>query len=481
MNRSGSVWRAVVMLAITTATVGGAQSATSPVRTPISTTSISSGTDTIHLDLPGSVRTALENATAIQIGADSVRFSAISLLESYGRFLPSLTTTVGAFSEAGNTLLSSTSLAPADAQFYGFGTQLSAGVNLFNGYRDREHAKASVALHTAALDGFDRVRQQVAFDVSQAFFQVVLDRRLRDVAAANLDLSRARQGQLEEQVRAGTRAPPDLYRQQAQVSADEFALIDAQNRVDTDGRSLLLRLRVDPTRPYTIIEPLPDTTLLSADSLRPDDLVARALRVRPDITAQMNRTDADQHEMTAARGGTLPKVALRFDAAVSGRIFDREMVRGVDQLTVPQRSIFDQLGNQWTRALTLGVSWDVFDNYRARLDIERATVSLDRDRLATDDLRLRVATQVQQALGDYRAAEQKLKTTAAGLESAQQAFDAVQGRFDVDLATFVDVLSAQTTLTQARALREQAVANMALQKTVLRYAVGDLVIPNPTD
>jgi outer membrane protein TolC len=49
----------------------------------------------------------------------------------------------------------------------------------------------------------------------------------------------------------------------------------------------------------------------------------------------------------------------------------------------------------------------------------------------------------------------------------------VQGRYDVGLASVVDVLTAQTSLTQARALREQSLAFMALQKAVLRYAVGD--------
>ena len=99
-------------------------------------------------------------------------------------------------------------------------------------------------------------------------------------------------------------------------------------------------------------------------------------------------------------------------------------------------------------------------------------VATDRDRLGIEDLRLRIGSEVQTAIGNYRTAEQKLLATKVGLDAAQLAFDAVQGRFEVGLASVVDVLTAQTALTQARALREEAVENMALQKAVLRYAAG---------
>ena len=121
---------------------------------------------------------------------------------------------------------------------------------------------------TRRREGLDRAKQQVAFDVAQAFYQVVLDRRLAAVAEANLALSTARDSQIEEQVRVGTRAPPDLYRQQAQQKADEVVVIDANNRTTTDIAALLNRLRLDATRPYVIVEPDADTARLAPEELR---------------------------------------------------------------------------------------------------------------------------------------------------------------------------------------------------------------------
>ena len=428
--------------------------------------------DTLQLDLGRAAQIAMQNATQIQLSSDTLRLSGIAVLESYGRFLPSLKTTVGAFNDDGTSLLSATSLVPANAQFYGLGYSLSAGVNLFNGYRDRDHLRAMVQTRSAAFSSFDRALQQVSYDVTQSYFQVVLDRRLVNVAQANLDLSTTREKQIGEEVTVGTKAPPDLYRQQAQARADEVAVIDAQNRERDDEAALLRRLEVDPLKPFTLAEPPVDTTAIPADSLHVDQLVANAVRARPDLTAAHYREQADQNELEAAHGELLPKLDLQFDYLTNTRIYGHEIVNGINQLTTQQQSLGHQLGSQGLGQVQLGLSWDVFDNYRARLDEQRAAAAQDRDHMATKDLQLRINSEVQQAVGDYMAAGQKLSSTAAGLAAAQEAYDAMQGRYDVGLATFVDVISAQATLTNARSLREQALINFALQKAVLRYVTG---------
>ncbi len=435
--------------------------------------------DTLRLDLNRSIELALQNATPVQLGTDTVRLSGIALLESYGRFLPNIQTSVGSFDQRGLSLLSGTALTAADAQFYGMQYTLSASVNLFNGFRDREHMRSMLSARDAASNSLDRARQQVSFDVAQAYYQVVLDRRLASVAQSNLALSKAREDQLAEQVRVGTKAPPDLYRQQAQARADEVAVIDANNRVDNDENALLIRLRIDPQQSHAFIEPTPDTTRLAAADLNLTTLNSQAQRVRPDLLAARNRITTDHHDMEAAHGEYLPQIALRFDYIGAGRVFGREIVDGKDQLTTDQRSFGSQLGDQRYGVLSLAASWNLFDGYRAKFDVERAAVAADRDRLNVEDLQLRISGELQAAIGNYRAADQKLTATASAVDAAQQAYDAVAGRYDVGLASVVDVLTAQTALTQARALREQAITNMALQKTVLRYASGEALVTKP--
>ncbi len=429
--------------------------------------------DTLRLDLARSVSLALERASAVLLSRENLRLSGSALLESYGRFLPDLRAGTGVYTESGNPLLSSTALRPTNASFYGAAWQLSTGVNLFNGLADREHLRAAIADRSSAVATVDHARQQVAFDVTQAFYQVVLDRRLESVTRATLDLSRAREEQLTAQVNAGTRAPPDLYRQQAQTQFDATAVIDAANRVRADEASLLQRLREEPIRAHTIAEPAMDTTALDGVTTQLDGLLAQAFHSRPDLSAARERAAADGHEERAAQSGQLPRVVLGFDWVGSGRVFDRQSIAGVNQLTMDQRQLLGQLASQGYLLGTLGVSWPIFDRFRTRLETDRAAAITYRDRLLIEDLQLQIEAEVRRALDDYAAARDRMTASAAGLLAAEQAFAAVQGRYDAGLATFVDVLSAQSALTQARALREQALTGYALQKAVMRYVAGE--------
>jgi outer membrane protein len=428
--------------------------------------------DSIHLTLDEALARADSVSTAVRLSRDTLAVSGTTVLESYGHFLPYMATGVGAAREQGTTLLSSTALVPTDTRFSTATVVVSTTLNLFNGLRDYRGLEASLAFRDAASFSLARARQQVAFDVTQAFEQAVLDERLVEVASATLALSRARQDQLEEQVRVGTRAPPDLYRQRAQTSADESALIDTRVREAADRIALLRRLRLEPTAPYTLVPPPEPPSILGDSTVSADSLVQVALRERPDLSAAAARSSIANFGIQQARGGYLPRVSFGLDVFSSGRVFDWERQNGTNLLTTAQRPLVDQLGKQSVGLFSLAVTWNVFDRFATRLDVERAELTSYRETLAEEDLRLRVIGDVRQASNDYGAAVQQLRSARVGLDAANQAYDAVSGRFDAGLATFVDVLTTQAALTRARALQEQAIANSRLQRAILRYVTG---------
>ncbi len=428
--------------------------------------------DTLQLDLEHAVSRAVERATPVILGREGVQLSGRAVLESYGRFLPDVRAGASAYAEGGSLLLGARAIQASDARFSGAAYALSTSVNLFNGMRDREHLRAALLEREGAAATLEQARAQVALDVTQAFYQVVLDRRLESVARSTLELSQTRERQLLEQVQAGTRAPPDLYRQQAQTKFDEAAVIDAANRVRADETALLRRLRESPLRPHQFLDPPADTIAIPKSELDPAVLLQHAKESRPDLGAAQRHVAADLHEERVVAGARLPRIVMGLDLVGSGRVFDRQITGGIDQLTTAQRSLASQLGRQVYAVGSIGVSWDVFDRFKNRLDTERAAAITLRDRLVSEDLELQIEGEIQRAVDDYQAATDRLRASASALRASEEAFAAVQGRYDVGLATFVDVLTAQTALTQARAQRAQAVTGFSLQKAVLSYVSG---------
>ncbi|MBI3568059.1 MAG: TolC family protein [Gemmatimonadetes bacterium] len=429
--------------------------------------------DTARLTLQASLARAEREATPVLLSQDSLKVSGARVLESYGRFLPAAAAGGGALLAQGTTLLSSTALEASDARWRSASLQLSTALNLFNGFRDQAALHAATLGRDAATFSLTRARQIVVFDALQSFLQVVLDRRLAEVSRANLRLSTTRQSQFEEQVRIGTRAPPDLYRQRAQSATDEAAVIDADTRVEADLLALVRRLRLEPAQTLTVEEPALDTTLVPEDSLALDALLARARRDRGDLAAAIARTAAADEGVKEARSLFLPRVVVGADFIAAGRVYDWERQHGVSTLgTVDQRPLDSQLGRQGLGVYSIGVSVPLFDRYESQAQIEQAKAVAHQSALAAEDLRIRIESDVRQARDEYVAAIARSRAAAANVEAAEEAYTAVSGRFDVGLATFVDVIGAQSALTYARAQREQSTVNLALSKSVLRFVTG---------
>ncbi len=440
------------------------------------------GGDTIHLTLRESIDLALKQSTPMQLARADERVAAAQVLTAYGRFLPSVAAGVSAFSEQGTTLLSQTSLLPYDASFHGASIGLSAGMTLFDGFRDRNGLREAVAQRDASSLTLRRAREEVAPVVAEAYYRVVLDDRLTVAARGILELTRKRLAQLEEQVAAGVKAPPDLYRQQALAREGEAAVIAAQARGSADRISLLRRLRLDPHHPLQIVSPIDSAARAGQPSATTDipaldveQLSQQALAQRADLAAASARRRGAEANVDRSRGVLLPRVSLQFDVADVGRIFDRQIQNGVDLVsrsTTEQSALASQLGHQFAGIVTLGVSMPLFDRWQARGDIERAEAQASLDRLREDDLRDKVIGDVTQAVDEAKNGALTATAARAQVQAAQKAYDAVSGRYDVGMANFIDVASAQSDLARARNALEAAVVAQALAKERLALALG---------
>lgn len=424
------------------------------------------------LTLDSCLAIAEHNATAVQTAQASVRLSGMEVLRRHGEFLPNAVLNAGYQRQDGTTFLSQSTVVPTSTRFTTLGYSVSTTLNVFNGLSDRAALKAALEARDAASFSLLRARQQVAYDVTQAYLQAILDRQLVRIAEQILTLSETREAQLVELVNVGRRAPPDLYRQQAQTAADRVAVVDAKNRQRADEILLLRRLRLRPDSGYQFVEPPADTTRLMGTSDDVPTLIAEARGQRADLRAAEARALAADLDVRRARGGYLPKVNVGLAYFGDARVFDKQIQNGASVLPPNQNELWGQLGNQSSYALAVGVTWNIFDRFATKIDVERARLGQTLSRLAYEDLQLQVDGEVRQAEAEYQAGFDRLAAAHAGIVAADTAFAAVAARYETGLASFVDVITTQTQLAAARAQEAQALVAFTLSKRVLALALG---------
>jgi outer membrane protein len=438
-------------------------------------------TGPLTLSLSDSVIRALDAATTVLKARIGERLAAEQLLQGYAQFLPNLDLS-GSYSRSrGISYLTTGPPTIVDSRNRGYGYQVTSVLNLFSGLSDYGAFESALGRRKAAELTLERARQEIVFDVAQAYLQVQLDDRVTAIADENAKASRERQLLLEQQAQLGARSLADLYRQQAQTSSDEALLIQTRNKRRDDLILLLRRLRLDLGREYV----LPEVALDSAAAGGPYDdeaaLVAAALDARPDLRAAWHQAAAARGAVTTARSGFLPRLDLGWSMVSTSRILDTDVANGVDELAnLPaQRSLDSQLANQIDYTLGVTATWGIFDRLATRAAAKQAEAAAADAQIDYEDSRLQVEGDVKQAFGDFHAAELTLTAAREGLKAAGESYAAVKERYAVSASSLLDLLTAQTALLQAESALAQAEVGFYLQGRQMEFALGRMPVVAP--
>jgi outer membrane protein TolC len=137
--------------------------------------------------------------------------------------------------------------------------------------------------------------------------------------------------------------------------------------------------------------------------------------------------------------------------------------------------------SQFTDDLTRDVSgwhagaqlnWDIFDGFLTKGKIQQARALRDRARTEVEDTTRQIELEVRTAYSTFMEAREVLESQRKVQEQAEESLRLATSRAEAGTGTQLDVLNAQTALTQARTTQIQALRDYLVAKARLLRAVG---------
>jgi outer membrane protein TolC len=122
------------------------------------------------------------------------------------------------------------------------------------------------------------------------------------------------------------------------------------------------------------------------------------------------------------------------------------------------------------------LSWDVFDGLLTRGKVIEAKALRDKARTELDDTSRRIELEVRTAYSTFVEAREVLDSQEKVQEEADEALRLARARAEAGTATQLDVLDAETSLTQARTTQVQALHDYAIARARLERAIGQDMI-----
>lgn len=337
---------------------------------------------------------------------------------------------------------------------------LSASVPLFTGLQlPNEHALAKLNLK-AALEDFNKAKDDLAVNVASAYLQVLFSEELTAVARRQADLTRQQAERLARLEEVGKASPSETAEAKARLAQDEMSLVQAEN----DHRLALLELSqlLELPSPEGFCLEAPDAEPRFAPLTPPDAVYMQALAFRPEIKAAQYRLKGSEKSIRIAQSAYYPQLSLNGGLGTSYYTVSGGSAQGFSE----------QLKNNFNRYLGISLSIPLFNRLATRNRVRTARLQQSDLLLQLDNTKKALYKEIQQAWYNALAAESKYRSGEAAVQAAETSFRLMEEKYRNGKANFVEFNEAKVNLAKAQSDCLQAKYEYLFRTKILAFYEG---------
>jgi outer membrane protein TolC len=327
--------------------------------------------------------------------------------------------------------------------------------------------KAASATKQQALAQYQTVIADTLLAVRVAYYDVLLAAQQITVHEASVNLL---QKELEDQQRrytAGTVPHFNVLRAEVAVANERPNLIQARNNYRIAKNNLSNLLGYNLPREIWEDVPLNLTDSLDATPYQVDlpAAIQQALSRRTELIALRKTSELQRLNVVNAKAGYKPTVQV-----FAGYNWYNA------QFTEPVELDHDIHG--WNAGGQM--SWNIFDGMLTHGKVVQARALYEKSKTDVVDTGRQIELEVRTAYSQFIEAREVLESQKTVQAEAEEALREARARADAGTGTQLDVLDAQTSLTQARTTEIQALHDYDTARAKLERAIGADMIPPPT-
>jgi len=344
-------------------------------------------------------------------------------------------------------------------------TRLDLQWPIYTGGRTDALERAARAERSAIDKDVAAARADLRLEITRAYWAVVTARETELVLQRSLDAVNAHVADVKSRLASGLVPPNDVASAEAQAARQRLLALEAANQheiAEADLRRLTGNDAATVAPPSAQSSPAggalpPAPAWLPARGGSVADLIAAALKARPERQALEARAEAATERADAVGAAARPQIAVTggYDyARPNARIFPRAA----------------EWNTSWDASVN--VSWNLWDGGRraAEQGEARATASALKTRVA--DFDRQTTFEVRTRTLELDSSREAVSAADEEIRAAAEAERVVGERYRAGVATTTDVLDAQVARLQAELDRTRAVANVRLAEARLERAVG---------
>lgn len=312
--------------------------------------------------------------------------------------------------------------------FENYESGIKAGINLYNGGRDRLNRDIAAAGVSVSEFEHREVSNRLVATVIRAYYDVLAARDFIQTAKASIDTVAAQLRIMNVRYHSGGALRSDILSLEVRMARAQQALVQSRNQHQTALAALASLLGIQADQPLSVVDNPEQTEHLPQTYA---EGLTYALGHRPELQRLQEQLHQSRLTVAAARAGYRPRIDLQTRYYVD----DDDLGYNADR-------------DNWSAGIF--VNWDLFTGFSSRADVETARAGLEEMTAANRKSLLAVEFEVKKAYLDLNEAVERWKVARSGEAKAQESLKLVKLQYEGGSATITRYLEAELDYNHAR-------------------------------
>lgn len=350
------------------------------------------------------------------------------------------------------------------------GVQLQSSADIFNWFSKKNTVAANDWELQAAKANTDKLKNDIALSVANAYLQILLSMEQEEIARVQLQQSKAQYGNTRKLVDAGNLPELNAAELEAQIARDSSNVITAKGAVIQNTLNLKSLMAIDAAAPFEVETPPVDKIPVEkiAD-LQPESVYALAIVNMPQQHYNDFKLKAAQKTTAAFKGALYPTISVygSLGSGYNSRAIERTgissfstdsigrvIVSGTPYTVVTDfpnyssrnQTFFSQLNQNFRQTVGLNLSIPIFNGLNARTNYDKSRINIKNWQLQKEGDDQKLKQDIYQAYNAAVVALEKYNAGKKAVETAERSYYYAQKRYEVGMTATFELITNQNNL-----------------------------------
>jgi outer membrane protein TolC len=305
------------------------------------------------------------------------------------------------------------------------------------------------------------VIQETIFSSQLGYYSVLLAQHLNTISDDAVKSSQVHLNDVKQKKQAGVASDFDVLRAEVELSNFTADLIRTRNAIKVARASLIKIMGVSQDSTFS----MSDELVYTAFDITMQEAVANAFRNRPDLFTHELSIRQQKELLAIARSTYFPVVSAYYQNTWSK--------------PDPHNRILIEWGKAWSSGFT--AVWPLFDGFGREGSIIEQKARLKQSQIDLVDTEETALLELTRAIFSIQDANEFVESQKLNLSRAEEGLRLAEVGYREGINTQVEMIDAQSALTEARANYYQAIYSHLVAKLALQKAMGTLTGFETTD